>query len=68
MADTTALGAAKIDELIVRSGRLLGLARARVWDAIKLRRRLAHINVLGGCCGTDHRHVEEIALACKEAA
>lgn len=23
------------------------------------------INVLGGCCGTDHRHVECIALACK---
>jgi len=20
-----------------------------------------HLNVLGGCCGTDHRHVEEIA-------
>jgi S-methylmethionine-dependent homocysteine/selenocysteine methylase len=20
-----------------------------------------HINVLGGCCGTDHRHIEEIA-------
>lgn len=28
---------------------------------------LAHpqIRVLGGCCGTDHRHVERIALACK---
>ena len=23
------------------------------------------INVLGGCCGTDHRHVESIALACR---
>lgn len=23
------------------------------------------MNVLGGCCGTDHRHVECIALACK---
>ena len=20
--------------------------------------RLPHINVLGGCCGTDHRHIE----------
>jgi S-methylmethionine-dependent homocysteine/selenocysteine methylase len=28
-------------------------------------RRHAHINVLGGCCGTDHRHIEEIARACK---
>lgn len=25
------------------------------------------INVLGGCCGTDHRHIEEIAKACKAA-
>jgi len=22
------------------------------------------LNVLGGCCGTDHRHVEAIAVAC----
>lgn len=29
-----------------------------------LRNRLGHINVLGGCCGTDHRHVEAICLAC----
>ena len=29
-----------------------------------IRRRFGHINVLGGCCGTDHRHVEEIARAC----
>jgi S-methylmethionine-dependent homocysteine/selenocysteine methylase len=27
-----------------------------------------HINVLGGCCGTDHRHIEEITRACKAAA
>ncbi len=27
-----------------------------------------HINVLGGCCGTDHRHIEEIARACKATA
>ena len=29
-----------------------------------LRRRFPHINVLGGCCGTDHRHVECIGLSC----
>lgn len=29
-----------------------------------LRNKLGHINVLGGCCGTDHRHVEAICLAC----
>jgi homocysteine S-methyltransferase len=25
---------------------------------------LKSLNVFGGCCGTDHRHVEHIALAC----
>lgn len=33
-----------------------------------IRDRLNHINVLGGCCGTDHRHMEQIALACRKAA
>ncbi|MCA8983926.1 MAG: homocysteine S-methyltransferase family protein [Planctomycetaceae bacterium] len=25
---------------------------------------LEHLNVLGGCCGTDHRHIEQIAVSC----
>ncbi|MGX9179929.1 homocysteine S-methyltransferase family protein [Mesorhizobium sp. BHbdii] len=25
------------------------------------------INVLGGCCGTDHRHIEQICIHCLEA-
>ena len=29
-----------------------------------LRTRLPRLNVMGGCCGTDHRHVEQIARAC----
>jgi len=29
----------------------------------ELRDRLPRVNVLGGCCGTDHRHVAEIARA-----
>jgi S-methylmethionine-dependent homocysteine/selenocysteine methylase len=29
-----------------------------------LRSRLPQLNVLGGCCGTDHRHVEAIFVAC----
>jgi S-methylmethionine-dependent homocysteine/selenocysteine methylase len=29
----------------------------------QLRDQLANLNVLGGCCGTDHRHVEEICKA-----
>lgn len=30
-----------------------------------LRKQLARLNVMGGCCGTDHRHIEQIALACR---
>jgi S-methylmethionine-dependent homocysteine/selenocysteine methylase len=30
----------------------------------QLMNRLKHLNVLGGCCGTDHRHIQEIAKVC----
>jgi S-methylmethionine-dependent homocysteine/selenocysteine methylase len=30
----------------------------------RLKKRLSQLNVMGGCCGTDHRHVEQIAEAC----
>ncbi len=33
-------------------------------DHGRLKRRLPHLTVMGGCCGTDHRHVERIAAAC----
>lgn len=33
-----------------------------------LLREHPQINVLGGCCGTDHRHIECISLACRTAA
>lgn len=29
-----------------------------------LREKFDHITVLGGCCGTDHRHIREIIRAC----
>jgi S-methylmethionine-dependent homocysteine/selenocysteine methylase len=29
--------------------------------------KFGHFTVLGGCCGTDHRHVEQISLACVPA-
>ena len=32
-----------------------------------LRARIGHITVMGGCCGTDHRHIEAICHACLEA-
>lgn len=28
------------------------------------RQKLKYLNVFGGCCGTDHRHVDQMALAC----
>jgi homocysteine S-methyltransferase len=34
----------------------------------ELLRRFPQINVLGGCCGTDHRHVECISASCRGAA
>jgi homocysteine S-methyltransferase len=30
----------------------------------ELRHSLTRLNVMGGCCGTDHRHVERIAEVC----
>ena len=35
-------------------------------DYRKLRTLLPHLTVLGGCCGTDHRHVEQICASCVE--
>ena len=34
----------------------------------ELLRRFPHINALGGCCGTDHRHVECISASCRGAS
>ena len=34
-------------------------------DCVNLRNgKLTHLNVLGGCCGTDHRHIQQLVLAC----
>jgi S-methylmethionine-dependent homocysteine/selenocysteine methylase len=35
-------------------------------DYRALRTLLPHLTVLGGCCGTDHRHIEAIHAACQE--
>lgn len=32
-----------------------------------VRGKLRNLNVLGGCCGTDYRHIEQISLACLPA-
>jgi homocysteine S-methyltransferase len=34
-------------------------------EHFELHRMLPHATVFGGCCGTDHRHVQQIALMCK---
>ena len=31
----------------------------------QLRSKLGNLNVMGGCCGTDHRHIAAIARACR---
>jgi len=33
-------------------------------DYARIAQSLKRLNVMGGCCGTDHRHVERIAEAC----
>jgi hypothetical protein len=33
-------------------------------DYARVKGRLRHLNVMGACCGTDHRHVEQIASTC----
>lgn len=50
------------------------LDEAEEWDAGNseelgvqfgaLRMRFPRINFIGGCCGTDHRHIEAISIAC----
>ena len=30
----------------------------------EIMKKLPNLNVLGGCCGTDHRHIEQICKAC----
>ncbi|MDY0884570.1 homocysteine S-methyltransferase family protein [Dongia soli] len=37
-------------------------------EYLAIRRHAPWINVLGGCCGTDHRHVEQIGHCCASAA
>jgi S-methylmethionine-dependent homocysteine/selenocysteine methylase len=34
----------------------------------RLRRKLPKLNVVGGCCGTDQRHIEQIAFSCTSVA
>ncbi len=35
-------------------------------EYLVLRSKLPNLNIVGGCCGTDHRHVESICQAWTE--
>jgi len=48
-------------EVLFIGGQVLG-AQYRA-----LRTLLPRLTVMGGCCGTDHRHVEAICSACLAA-
>jgi len=37
-------------------------------DYVRLRQKLPQLSVFGGCCGTDHRHIEQICIKCLEVA
>jgi S-methylmethionine-dependent homocysteine/selenocysteine methylase len=59
----TAITMSYIEEavgLVLDVGDPVELAR----EYAELKRRLPRLNVMGGCCSTDHRHVEQIVTAC----
>jgi methionine synthase I (cobalamin-dependent) len=36
-------------------------------EHVDLRSRFPHRTIIGGCCGTDVRHIEQIAATCLDA-
>jgi homocysteine S-methyltransferase len=59
-ANASAAGRVAHDELTRPDcGDPVELARSLV----SVQHRMTHLSVLGGCCGTDERHIEQIALA-----
>lgn len=60
-ANASHLSHAELDaatELHAGNPRELGAQYAQI------KKRLKNLNIMGGCCGTDHRHIEQIAAAC----
>ena len=58
--NASALSHAELDEMEeLDEGDPVALAR----DNASLQERLPSVRLLGGCCGTDHRHVAEIVTA-----
>ena len=60
-ANASRLSHAELDELPAPDG---GDPEELGQEYAALKRRLPWLNVFGGCCGTDHRHLEHIAAAC----
>ena len=59
-ANASCLSHAELDEMeTLDDGDPLDLGK----QYQQLKQRLSHLNVVGGCCGTDQRHIEAIALA-----
>lgn len=59
-ANASSLSHAELDEAVeLDDGCPIELGR----QYRELRNKLSHLNILGGCCGTDHRHIEEIIKA-----
>jgi len=48
------------ESTVLDSGNPVELAR----QYAELKGQLSELNVMGGCCGTDHRHMEQIAAVC----
>lgn len=64
-ANASAKSHAELDEAVeLDAGDPVALAK----EYRDLRKRLPHLCVLGGCCGTDHRHILAICDACLPAA
>lgn len=61
-ANASRMSHAELDEAVaLDAGDPVELGR----EYAELKSRLAQLNVMGGCCGTDHRHIEQIAAACR---
>ena len=64
-ANASAKSHAELDEAVeLDAGDPVALAK----QYRDLRKQLRHLSVLGGCCGTDHRHILAICEACLPAA
>jgi len=60
-ANASTLSHAELDVMtVLDAGDPPALAESYHW----LRARLPHLTVLGGCCGTDQRHIAAIAARC----